>query len=66
MKGTVIVLNGTSSSGKTTLGRAILGANKISSGNVIFHDDEKDYVFLGLFRLFLPEVHVCFDPCEPI
>ena len=25
------------------LGRAILGANKISSGNVIFHDDERDY-----------------------
>ena len=42
-KGSFFGLVGESGSGKTTLGRAILGANTISSGNVIFHDDDRDY-----------------------
>ena len=36
-------LVGESGSGKTTLGRAILAANHISSGQVIFHDEQNDY-----------------------
>ena len=42
-KGSFIGLVGESGSGKTTLGRAILAANHISSGQVIFHDEQNDY-----------------------
>ena len=42
-KGSFMGLVGESGSGKTTLGRAILAANHISSGQVIFHDEQNDY-----------------------
>ena len=42
-KGSFIGLVGESGSGKTTLGRAILAASHISSGQVIFHDEQNDY-----------------------
>ena len=42
-KGSFVGLVGESGSGKTTLGRSILAANKITEGQVIFHDEEKDY-----------------------
>ena len=42
-KGSFMGLVGESGSGKTTLGRAILAASHISSGQVIFHDEQNDY-----------------------